>query len=132
MGKSANAYVLSDVPVGKHLAECCAAISDGLACFRSVVVAGCSHEAVVIGGRQPNDLPEFRWINILLRNLKNSFSGTFHAFIIDKYTKRYFSGFCFRLNRRFQMSAMTERIANVVYCCMPCPVRALRVAEVYG
>jgi hypothetical protein len=44
------------------------------------VATGCSHAAVVTGGRHPNDLPEFRWINILLSNLKTSFSGTFHAF----------------------------------------------------
>ena len=31
----------------KHLANCCALLSDGLACFRSVVEAGCSHETVV-------------------------------------------------------------------------------------
>ena len=28
----------------------------------------------------PNDLPQFRWINTLLGNLKTSFCGTFHAF----------------------------------------------------
>lgn len=116
----------------QHLANCCAVLSDGLACFRSVVLAGCSHKAVVVGGRHPNDLPEFRWINILLGNLKTSFSGTFHAFNFDKYARRYLGGFCFRFNRRFQMSAMTERIVNAVCCCMPCPERALRVAEVSG
>jgi hypothetical protein len=73
----------------KHLANCCAVLSDGQACVRSVVEAGCSHEAVAIGGSNPNDLPEFRWINILLGNLKTSFSGTFHAFNFDKYAWRY-------------------------------------------
>jgi hypothetical protein len=28
--------------------------------------------------------------------------------------------------------AMTERIANAVCVCKPCPERALRVAEAYG
>jgi hypothetical protein len=28
----------------------------------------------------PDDLPQFRWINTLLGNLKTGFSGTFHAF----------------------------------------------------
>jgi hypothetical protein len=28
----------------------------------------------------PKDLPQFRWINTLLGNLKTSFCGTFHAF----------------------------------------------------
>lgn len=113
----------------QHLSSGCSVLSDGLACFRSVVAAGCSHTAVVTGGRHPNDLPQFRWINILLGNLKTSFSGTFHAFNYDKYAKRYLGGFCFRFNRRFNMAAMTERIANAVCVCRPCPERALRVAE---
>lgn len=46
----------------QHLSSGCSVLSDGLACFRSVVVAGCSHTAVVTGGRYPNNLPQFRWI----------------------------------------------------------------------
>ncbi len=68
----------------QHLSSSCSVLSDGLACFRSVDAAGCSHTAVVTGGRHPNDLPEFRWINILVGNLKTSFSGTFHAFDYGK------------------------------------------------
>ena len=116
----------------QHLSSGCSVLSDGLACFRSVVAAGCSHTAVVTGGRHPNDLPEFRWINILLSNLKTSFSGTFHAFNFDKYAKRYLGGFCFLFNRRFKMAAMTERIANAVCVCKACPERALRIAELYA
>jgi hypothetical protein len=116
----------------QHLSSSCSVLSDGLAYFRSVVRAGCSHTAVVTGGRHPNDLPQFRWINILLGNLKTSFSGTFHAFNFDKYAKRYLGGFCFLFNRRFKMALMTERIANAVCVCKPCPERAFRVAELYA
>ena len=58
--------------------------------------------------------------------------GALHAFNFDKYAKRYLGGYCFRFNRRFEMKTMTDRIANAVCCCKPCPERALRVAEVYG
>ena len=68
-------------------------LSAELACFRSVVAAGCSHTAVLTGGRHPNDLLEFRWINILLGNLKTSFSGTFYAFNSGKHGKRYLWAF---------------------------------------
>jgi transposase-like protein len=115
-----------------HLDPDCAVLTDGLACFRSVITAGCSHEAVVTGGKHPNDLPQFRWVNTLLGNLKTSLSGTFHAFNFDKYAKRYLGGYCFRFNRRFSLPAMTERIANAVCCCIPCTERDLRVAESYG
>ena len=97
-----------------------------------VTTANCHHKAVVTGGKHPNELPQFRWINTLLGNLKTSFSGTFHAFNFDKYARRYLGGYCFRFNRRFSMAAMTERIANAVCCCMPCTERDLRVAEAYG
>jgi hypothetical protein len=107
-------------------------LSDGLACFRAVTTANCHHKSVVTGGKHPNDLPQFRWINTLLGNLKTSFCGTFHASNFDKYARRYLGGFCFRFNRRFSMAAMTERIANAVCCCTPCTERDLRLAEAYG
>ena len=115
-----------------HLAPGSAVLSDGLACFRSVTAAGCSHEVIVTGGRHPNDLPQFRWINTVLGNLKTSLNGTFHAFNFDKYARRYLGGHCFRFNRRFSLAEMTERIANAVCCCKPCSERNLRVAEAYG
>ena len=116
----------------RHLAPGSHILSDGLACFRAVTTANCHHRAVVTGGKHPDDLPQFRWINTLLGNLKTSFSGTFHAFNFDKYARRYLGGYCFRFNRRFSMSGMTERIANAVCCCMPLTERDLRVAEAYG
>jgi transposase-like protein len=116
----------------RHLAPGSSVLSDGLACFRAVTTANCHHKAVVTGGKHPTDLPQFRWINTLLGNLKTSFSGTFHAFNFDKYARRYLGGYCFRFNRRFSMAAMTERIAKAVTCCIPCTERDLRVAEAYG
>ena len=116
----------------RHLAPGSHVLSDGLACFRAVTNANCHHRAVVTGGKHPEDLPQFRWINTLLSNLKTSFSGTFHAFNFDKYARRYLGGYCFRFNRRFSMAGMTERIANALCCCMPLTERDLRVAEAYG
>jgi transposase-like protein len=110
----------------------CAVLSDGLACFRSVIEAGCEHTSIVTGGRHPKDLPEFRWINTMLGNLKTSLSGTFHALNFKKYSKRYLGAFCFRFNRRFKLAAMTERLLNAACCCGPRPERVLRLAELHG
>jgi hypothetical protein len=44
----------------QNLLSCCSVRSDGLACFRSVVEAGCSHTAVVADGSHPNELSQFR------------------------------------------------------------------------
>ena len=52
------------------LARGCEVISDGLACFRAVAEVGCLHQPVVVNGRHPKDLPDFRWINTVISNLK--------------------------------------------------------------
>jgi hypothetical protein len=44
------------------LAKGCEVISDGLACFRAVAEVGCVHQPVIVKGRHPNELPEFRWM----------------------------------------------------------------------
>jgi hypothetical protein len=102
---------------------------------RITAVSGFSSEAIGTWAREHlapgSQVPQFRWINTLLGNLKTSFNGTFHAFNVDKYARRYLGGYCFRFNRRFSLAAMTERIANAVCCCMPCTERDLRVAEFY-
>lgn len=116
----------------RHLIPGSQVLSDGLACFRAVTTANCHHKAGITGGKHPIELPQFRWINTLLSNLKTSFIGTFHAINFDKYARRYLAGYCFRFNRRFSMVAMTERIANPVCCCRPATERDLRVAEAYG
>jgi transposase-like protein len=118
----------------RHLEPSTHVLSDGLACLRAVTTANCLHKAVVTSGKHPNDLPQFRWINTLLGNLKTNFSGTFHALNFDKYARRYLGGYCFRFNRRFAMAVMTERITNAVCCCRPRTdtERDLRIAEVYG
>lgn len=71
----------------QHLAPGSQVLSDGLACFRAVTTAVC--------------VPQFRWINILLGNLKSSFNGTFHAFNSDKYAGCFFGGYCFCFSRCF-------------------------------
>jgi hypothetical protein len=35
-----------------------------------VTTANCNHKAVVTGGKHPNDLQQFRWINTLLVSFK--------------------------------------------------------------
>ena len=114
----------------QNLASASVVLSDGLACFRWVITAGCEHEPMVTGGKHPKDLPEFHWINTVLSNLKTSLNGTFHAFNFEKYGNRYLGGFCFRFNRRFKLAQMTERLLNAACCCGARPERVLRLAEV--
>lgn len=85
----------------QHLSSSCSVLSDGLACFRLVVSAGCSQTALVHGGPHPKCIPQFRWSNILLGNLQTRYSGSFYSCNFDKYVKRDLSGFCFLFKRRF-------------------------------
>ena len=111
------------------LARGCEVISDGLACFRAVAEVGCLHQPVVVNGRHPKDLPDFRWINTVISNLKTSFSGTFHALNFDKYADRYLGAFCYRFNRRFNLEEMTGRLLRASCSCTARPERLLRSAE---
>lgn len=62
----------------------CHVTSDGLACFAGVTDAGCQHQAVIVGTRKPEDVPEFSWVNTVLGNLKTGFGGAYHAFDFAK------------------------------------------------
>jgi hypothetical protein len=105
-------------------------ISDGLACFRAVAEVGCVHHPVMVKGRHPKELSEFRWINTVLSNLKTSFNPTFHALGFDKYSDRYLLGaFSYRFSRRFDLSAMIERVLHAAYLCTAKPEHLLWRAE---
>lgn len=86
-------------------------VSDGLACFRAVKKAGCSHQPEVVGtGRKSTDMGCFHWINTVLGNLKTSIAGTYHAFDFDKYSYRYLAEFQYRFNRRFDLRSILPRM----------------------
>jgi transposase-like protein len=67
--------------------------SDGLACFAAVADAGCTHEPIVVGGLKPRDLPEFKWVNTVLGNLKTTLAGAYHSLKYRKYAAHYLAAF---------------------------------------
>ena len=103
--------------------------SDGLGCFSAVTVAGCTHHATVVAGRKPNDMPEFKWINTVLGNLKTSLSGSYHAFAFRKYGAQYLAAFTYRFNRRFDLSTLPTRLLGAAAGCAPRPLTAIRSAD---
>jgi len=113
----------------KALARRGEVISDGLACFRAVAEVGCVHQPVIVNGRHPKDLPNFRWINTVISNFKNRFGGTLHVLVLEKYADRYLSGFCYRFNRRFNLEEMTERLFRATCNCTARPEHLLRNAK---
>jgi hypothetical protein len=85
--------------------------SDGLGCFAAVTDAGCIHMPRVVGALKPWDLPEFKWINTVLGNLKTMMSGAFKALKYRKYAQTYLDAFAYRFNHRFDQR---DLIANLI------------------
>ena len=78
--------------------------SDALGCFAAVADAGCIHLTTVVGDLKPRYLPEFKWVNTVLGNLKTTRAGAFHALKYRTYGKYYLAAFAYRPNRRFDRS----------------------------
>jgi transposase-like protein len=93
-----------------NLAAGTSVLSDGLACFAAVTDAGCIHTAEVVGQRKPRDLPQFKWVNTVLGNLKTMLSGAYKAFGYAKYADHYLGAFAYRFNRRFNLADLVVRL----------------------
>jgi hypothetical protein len=94
-------------------------LSDGLGCFAAVTSAGCIHTPRVVGTLKPRDLPEFKWINTVLGNLKTSLAGALHSFNYRKYAEPYLSAFAYRFNHRFNLRGLVARLVVDVARCAP-------------
>jgi ISXO2-like transposase domain len=102
-------------------------ISDGLTAFSGFAWAGVPHEAIITGsGRKGAREPRLRWVNIILGNLKTSFSGTHHAMAFAKYGQRYLHAHAYRFNRRLDLPTMLPRLAGALLKAGVCTERDLR------
>jgi len=116
----------------QHLAPGSLVYTDGLACFSTVLSAGCHHYTIVTGGGpQSVTREEFAWVNTMIGNVKRAINGTYHA-INPNHLPRYLAEFCYRFNRRFQLDDMLPRLAYVAVRTPPMPGRLLKLAEAYG
>jgi len=115
----------------KHLDPLSIVITDGLPCFSAVEDIGCGHEALVTGGGPDSvELKEFKWINTMLGNVKNSILGTYHS-VNQKHLPRYFAEFCYRFNRRFNLKNMVKRLLYAAVNTVPIPQHKLSIAELW-
>jgi transposase-like protein len=116
------------------LAPTARVVSDGLACFRSVTAAGCAHEPVIVEKTShgcSEKVPEFRWVNIVLGNVKTAITGTFHS-IRRPYVPRCLAEFAYRFNRRSRLPDMLDRLAVVAIRTGPRPYAVITFADTYG
>ena len=109
-----------------HLVPGTIVTSDGLGCFAAVADAKCVHRPVVVGHLKPRDLPEFKWVNTVLGNLKTTLAGTFHSLKYRKYAGHYLAAFAYRFNRRFDLRDLVARLVVDVACCTPVKEKVVR------
>ena len=115
-----------------NLAPGCDVRSDGLNCFAGVIDAGCAHSYIVVGDRKPRELPQFKWVNTVLGNLKTMVNGAYKSFKFRKYAAQYLGAFCYRFNRRFDLNQLVGDLVGHAATALPVPERVIRrVAEVH-
>ena len=100
--------------------------SDGLGCFAAVADAGCIHLPTVVGDLKPRDLPEFKWVNTVLGNLKTTLAGAFHALKYRTYGEHYLAGFAYRFNRRFDLRGLVASLIVDVVRTKPIKEKGVR------
>ena len=79
-----------------------------------------------VGTLKPKDLPEFKWINTVLGNLKTTLSGAFHALKYRKYGQTYLAAFAYRFNRRFDLRGLVATLIADVVRSKPAPEKVVR------
>ena len=113
----------------KHLAPDCHVVSDGLGCFSAIKKVGHEHTVIITGGGPDSvKIPEFKWVNTIIGNVKSALHGTFHA-ISPKHFHRYLAEFCYRFNRRFDLRQMISRFGYVAVRTLPITQQLLKSAE---
>jgi transposase-like protein len=116
----------------KHLCNGSEIITDGLLGFEGLDDAGFSHKVIITGGGPESvKIADFKWVNIVIGNVKRSFHGTFHA-ISKKHFGRYLGEFCYRFNRRFDLRQLIPRFTYVALRTPPMPQKLIKVAELCG
>jgi len=100
--------------------------SDGLGCFAAVTGAECLHLPTVVGALKPRDLPEFKWVNTVLGNLKTTLAGAYHSLKYGKYAEHYLAAFAYRFNRRFDLCGLVARLVVDVARSKPIAEKAVR------
>lgn len=103
-------------------------VTDGLGCFRGIAVAGSKHEPLIVSKLGHSEkLPQFKWVNTVLANIKGSILGTYRG--ARKHAGRTLAEFEYRFNRRFDLTTIIPRLGYVAVRTPPMPYRLLKHAE---
>ena len=105
-------------------------VTDALSSLAAAKTAVANYGAIVVSPRRSSDLEAFRWVNTVIANLKTAIRGTYHHFNFAKYRARYLAEAQYRLNRRFDLASMVERLLGACVLTPPSPEAWLRRGEV--
>lgn len=106
------------------------ACSDGLNGFTILADMVKTHHSFITGsGPAAVQHPQFRWVNILLGNLKTAITGTYHAIKFQKYAQRYLSEAQYRFNRRYDLRTILPRLLRAAVTTRPKPLQVTKLAE---
>lgn len=115
-----------------HLAPKSMVLSDKLPCFSSVEAAGCYRLGLKTSGNyELMDSVLFKWLNVMIGNVKNSLKGSCHG-INSKHLPKHLAEYCFRSNHRFNLREMLPELAQIAIKTPAMLYRLLKVAELSG
>ena len=123
-GESIEAWARTALHEGVHL------VTDGLASLAAAAPAVATYGAIVLGGTKSSELEVLRWVNTFISNLKTAISGTYHHIDAHKYLGRSLAEAQYRVNRRFDLRSMVERLLVACVRTEPSPEHWLRLGEV--
>lgn len=119
-GESIAAWARGALDASVHL------VTDGLASLAAAAPMVASHGAIVLGNTKSSELEVFRWVNTFISNLKTAIAGTYHHVNARKYRARYLAEAQYRVNRRFELRMLVDRLLVACLCTPASPEHWLR------
>lgn len=105
-------------------------VTDGLASFNAAGACVAEHGAIIVSPRHSSELDAFRWVNTFISNVKTAIHGTYHHFDFEKYRARYLAEAQYRINRRFELHTLVDRLLWSCARTEPCSESWLRLGMV--
>lgn len=111
-----------------HLDSSCQVSTDGLRCFAAFADLTQKHTCIPMKtDPETGKKPYFKWVNTILGNVKSALTGTYRS-SKSEYAARYLAEFQYRINRRFDLRSILDRLLYAAAQTPPLQGRLLRLA----
>jgi len=105
-------------------------VTDGLASFNAAGACVTEYGAIIVSPRRSSEISPFKWVNTFISNVKTAIHGTYHHFDFKKYRARYLAEAQYRINRRFELHTLVDRLLWSCARTAPCSENWLRLGLV--